>query len=440
MAAPYRRRPVTHPAGAVGRDGTARTGTDHPDRHRRGGDGGADGQALDVDRRRFLKFAGAAAGAVALGPAFWEGTYAAAAQGLLAAGAGPYGPLLAPDANGVRLPAGFSSRVVARSLEVVPGSDYPWHVFPDGAATFAQPGGGWIYVANSEAPLAGGAGAIVFDATGTVVGAHRVLSGTNMNCSGGRTPWGTWLSCEEHELGRVWECDPTGATAGVVRPALGTFWHEAVTVDPVAGVLYLTEDQPDGRFYRFVPDAYPSLDAGRLQVASVDPVGRVTWLDVPDPTALTGGPTRLQVPASTAFDGGEGIWFDSGHVYFTTKGDDRVWDYLTGRGQLRVLYDGAAHPEAPLHGVDNLTVTAGGDIYVCEDGGDLQICLITPQRRVAPFLQVVDHPGSELSGIAFSPAADRLYFSSQRGGGTGITYEVTGPFRQPGTSSGAVAG
>jgi uncharacterized protein len=388
-----------------------------------------------VDRRRFLKIGVAAGAAAALGPGFWEATYAAAAGGLLLGAAGPYGPLQPADANGVRLPAGFTSRVVARSLEVVPGSTYAWHEFPDGAATFAQPDGGWIYVSNSEVPLGGGAGALVFSATGEVVGAHRVLTGTSMNCSGGRTPWGTWLSCEEHELGRVWECDPTGATDGVVRPALGTFWHEAVAVDPDRGHLYLTEDQPDGRFYRFVPDAYPSLEAGRLQVAAVGETGRVSWLDVPDPTALA-GPTRYQVPASTPFDGGEGIWFDSGHVYFTTKGDDHVWDYRTGRRQLKVLYDGAAHPEAPLHGVDNLTVTPGGDIYVCEDGDDLQVCLITPQRRVSPFLQVVDHPQSELTGIAFSPDGQRLYVSSQRGDGKGVTFEISGPFRQPATTSG----
>ena len=34
----------------------------------------------------------------------------------------------------------------------------------------------------------------------------------------------------------------------------------------------------------------------------------------------------IRPPGSTAFNGGEGVWFDSGHVYFTTKGDNRVWD------------------------------------------------------------------------------------------------------------------
>jgi len=45
------------------------------------------------------------------------------------------GPLQAPDANGLRLPAGFRSRVVAVSGEPVAGTLNLWHTFPDGGAT-----------------------------------------------------------------------------------------------------------------------------------------------------------------------------------------------------------------------------------------------------------------------------------------------------------------
>src|SRR3712207_7932923 len=45
--------------------------------------------------------------------------------------------------------------------------------------------------------------------------------------------------------------------------------------------------------------------------------------------------------------------------------------------------------------------------------------------RSSPFLRVVGHAGSEVTGIAFNPAGDRLYFSSQRGSsGTGVTFVV----------------
>lgn len=96
------------------------------------------------------------------------------------------------------------------------------------------------------------------------------------NCAGGPTPWGTWLSCEEADRGRVWECDPTKPGQGVVKPAMGTFAHEAVAVDPVNERLYLTEDKRDGRFYRFVPANYPDLDEGVLEVARLGAGGSVT--------------------------------------------------------------------------------------------------------------------------------------------------------------------
>ena len=156
--------------------------------------------------------------------------------------------LLPPDRNGVRLPAGYSSRIVAESsVSPLAGCKYVWHASPDGGACFADQGGGWIYVSNSELGDAwGGAGALRFDADGRLIDAYPVLQDTSQNCSGGATPWGSWLSCEEIDDGRVWECDPQGVEAAIVRPALGVFKHEAVAVDSLKRKLYLTEDQVDG--------------------------------------------------------------------------------------------------------------------------------------------------------------------------------------------------
>ena len=44
----------------------------------------------------------------------------------------------------------------------------------------------------------------------------------------------------------------------------------------------------------------------------------------------------------TRFNGGEGIWYDGGVLYFTTKGDKRVWAYDARTELLEVLYDRAA--------------------------------------------------------------------------------------------------
>lgn len=343
-----------------------------------------------------------------------------------------------PDENGVRLPAGFTARVVARTNEApMPGSDFKWHVAPDGGATYPLEDGGWIYVSNSEVPLAGGVGALRFDASGALVSAYSILANSSVNCAGGPTPWGAWLSCEETARGRVFECDPRGEIEAVERPALGIFKHEAAAVDPKLHHVYLTEDEDDGCFYRFTPDriasyGYADLSSGKLEVAAVDANGAVTWHELPDPIYEKGIATRKQVAAATLFDGGEGIWYHEGIVYFSTKGDGRVWAHDVNASTLSVLYDAQTAANPILKGVDNLTVSCCGDVLVAEDGDDMQIVAIMPNGELKPIMQIMGHDKSEVTGPAFDPSGTRLYFSSQRGNGSGgITYEVSGPFHAP---------
>ena len=349
------------------------------------------------------------------------------------------GPLGEADDLGLRLPPGFSARIVARTgVEVLPGG-HAWHIAPDGGACFALADGGWVYVSNAEVAGFGGVGALRFDASGTLVDAYPILEGTNVNCAGGPTPWGTWLSCEEVDRGRVFECDPHGERDAVEVPSLGRFKHEAAAVDPVHGAVYLSEDEGDGRFYRYVAashdaDGHLSLDEGTLEVARVDDEGGVTWLPVPDPLASGEVPTRLQVEDSTVFRGGEGLWWHEGIVYLATKGDNRIWAYDTDTEQISVIYDRALESEPmALKGVDNVTVTACGDVLVAEDGGFLRVMAVLPSGEVVPVLQIEGQDESEITGPAFDPSGTRLYVSSQRATGAlgGITYEITGPFHEP---------
>ena len=375
-------------------------------------------------RRRFFT-QGLATATVLASSASWRTLFAGRVVG-----DGPYGPLGAPDALGVRLPAGFTARVLATTGDIVPGTQYVWHGAPDGGAVFARSGGeGWVYASNSELDdRRGGVSVLRFDAHGEILDAYRILAGTSLNCAGGPTPWGTWLSCEEIDHGQVWECNPFAPGQGVVRPALGRFKHEAAAVDPVTGFVYLTEDTYDSRFYRFRPAAARDLSSGVLEAAAVDDAGHVRWLETPANEAA-------RDPGTTVFVRGEGAWFAHGLVYFSTTADHRVWAYDTRTLRLEVVYDAAtAGPDAPLRFPDNLTVhAASGGMFVAEDGDDMQIVLLAGnegQRVVAPFLQVTGQDKSELTGPAFSPDGKRLYFSSQRGrdGKTGLTLEVAGPF------------
>jgi len=412
-----------------------------------------------LTRRSLLRATALATGALALGPAFWKRAVASAAT----VTDGPYGPLGPPDANGLRLPAGFRARVIARGNELVAGTTYRFPVQPDGQATFGTPDGGWILVTNSEfGPPDGGVSAIRFDPAGQIVDAYRILGGTTLNCSGGPTPWGTWLSCEETDQGRVWECDPTQPSQGVARPALGTFKHEAAAVDAAGQRLYLTEDNGDGNFYRFTPKAYPMLDEGLLEVAIVGAGGHVTWKAVPQPNPGPGAtPTRQQVPEATKFDRAEGIWFDSGVVYVATTGDHKIHAYDTAAQRIEVVYERDKLPGAPISSPDNISVSPAGDLYIAEnttpkeEGEGLDVGLLTPDLTVSRFLSAVgfkhvyDAPElgpSELTGPVFDPSGTRFYFTSQRARiantgnapGPGEVYEITGPFRLARPTSGAI--
>jgi hypothetical protein len=116
---------------------------------------------------------------------------------------------------------------------------------------------------------------------------------------------------------------------------------------------------------------------------------------------------------------------------------------------MQVLYAASEFASPVLNGVDNIAASAAHDLYVAEDGGNLEVCVITPQLGVFPVVRMTGAQHgfdsgtpiplvSEVTGLAFSPDGNRLYFNSERGNalvpapigpGPGILYEVTGPFR-----------
>jgi secreted PhoX family phosphatase len=132
------------------------------------------------------------------------------------------------------------------------------------------------------------------------------------------------------------------------------------------------------------------------------------------------------------FHGGEGIWYRSPFVAFTTKGDNKVWAYVPADNTLLTVYDKATSSTTDLSGVDNLTVApspAANHLFVAEDGDNMELVAVDAEHvdnTAYVFCRVTGRANSEITGPAFDPSYTRLYFSSQRS--PGETFEVTGPF------------
>ncbi len=260
-----------------------------------------------LDRRTVLK------GAAAAGVMAWAGPFSGYVAGPVQATSPPaplpLGPM--PDLRDglVRLwlPPGFEYRSFHDTeVPVTLDDGTPLPGRHDGMAAFRGRHGNVILVRNHEvnnpgpamgppdgsavpydAMARGGTTTIVVTKYGEVLRSFTSLNGTQMNCSGGPTPWGSWITCEETVNGPDVGPDFTGAPNIPLTkphgylfevPAWGTssrepitragrFAHEAIAVDPHSGTIYMTEDNfgfPSG-FYRFRPRFNPMRKGHRRQ-------------------------------------------------------------------------------------------------------------------------------------------------------------------------------
>ena len=138
-------------------------------------------------------------------------------------------------------------------------------------------------IKNNETYCFGGTTSIVYNIKKEQVESQYLsLAGTLVNCSGGLTPWKTWISCEEtvqregegitQDHGYNFEVIPSlepSLTKAIPLKDMGRFRHEGVAFDKENGYVYQTEDRSDSLFYRFIPKVNEKLSkGGKLQVLS----------------------------------------------------------------------------------------------------------------------------------------------------------------------------
>lgn len=451
-----------------------------------------------ISRRALIGASGLGLAAVALGS---RTALAVPGGGGTAAGrAVGYGPLREDPGGLLDLPRGFQYRILSpQGAKLSNGAPVPGD--HDGMAAFPGPGNTTILVRNhelSEGDLDGDTWVPQthpYDAgrdapggtTAIVVGPDRkeildyvTSSGTLRNCSGGPTPWGTWLTCEETREtggdkthGYVFEVLPDGESELSSAPItdMGFFSHEAMGMDPATGIVYLTEDDfrggiPDDPedevvakpaeggsrasfLFRFLPDDRSRRPGalqkgGTLQAMAIEENPHynadfaqrgdrfaVVWRTVDPATAhedaLEQGAARFQRLEGADFRAGV-FWFDD-----TAGGEERLGQVFRlipsgradggGTDTLELFYEG--HSATNMQSPDNLVLAPFGDLWFCEDGdGHDRVMGITPQGDVYEFARN-RRSESELCGSTFSPDGRTFFVNIQS---PGLTFAIWGPF------------
>jgi len=399
-----------------------------------------------------------------------------------------YGPLV-PDSRGLLdLPMGFSYRLLSSLGDAMDdGGTVPDKA--DGMGCLDIGNGEIALVRNHElvpsdsagGPIAHGFGTrngdivpggttnIVLDAeTLAMKRQFRSLGGTIRNCSGGVTPWGSWLTSEEAPTGpgqrygdglavnHGWVFEVPGNATGLIDAvplrAMGRFNHQAACVDPETGIVYQTEDRDDGVLYRFLPRVPGKLaEGGRLQAMVIEGLAdtrnwtspamapgqqyRVSWADL-DGVEAPGDDLRQRAAAKGAalIARGEGLHMGGSEVYAcaTSGGAAQLGQILkltpglAGAPDMVELFFESANTDQFNYG-DNLTVAPNGHLIVCEDQYtevvDNHIRGITPDGRAYAFARL--RTQSELAGGCFSPDGKWLFVNAYS---PTATLAITGPW------------
>ena len=321
---------------------------------------------------------------------------------------------------------------------------------------------------KGKGPSIGGTTTIIYNqTTQEVEKEYMSLFGTERNCAGGSTPWGTWITCEESNLkrsinhGYCFEVNPNEEMK-VSEPkpivGMGRFMHEAIAVDPRTGIVYLTEDKGDGLIYRYIPNVKEKMhEGGRLQALAIkkdkfqdtrnwnktrikiNEKLETYWIDLDDVHSPNDDlRKRGRKDGAAVFARGEGMWWGENEMYFCcTSGGKaqagQIFRYVPDTneakgknkeigGTLELFIE--SKDKNQLDSCDNLTVTPWGDLMVCEDNAHPRLIGITKAGEIYKFAENIKYR-SELTGVCFSPNGKTMFVNIQH---AGLTLAITGPW------------
>ena len=457
-----------------------------------------------INRRNFIFQLGAATAGVAFGFSGLQRRAMAFAvdSSLVSLRASGFGALTPAQTENtgetfLALPKGFKYKVLGKAGTLM-GDGNKTPKLHDGMACFTVGNELRLVrnheVTNGETPKADAAiGANPYDETaggGTttlvinpdtldVVKDFVSLSGTLVNCAGGKTPWGSWISCEETTLGQgIRQRSATKQTGGypkshgycfevlasanapvdpVPLKAMGRFRHEAIACDKQSGIVYLTEDATTAGFYRFLPKSKQQLaKGGTLQMLKIKGKGafdtrnglkvgqrfETTWVTINDPDPVAADLDENAVYKQGLAQGGatfarlEGAYADKhDRIYFvsTSGGDNQggqIWRYeRKGKmsGSVTLVFESPSREVLDMP--DNICLKPNSDLlFICEDsdyasaGGtaDNYIRILSPNGKMADFAKNITKgfEATEFAGSTFSEDGKVLFVNLQSVGAT----------------------
>lgn len=345
----------------------------------------------------------------------------------------------------LHLSHGLEAKVIARAgvtVEYADGSrsTEKFHEWPDGAAVFEdKETGGWIYVSNSEIEFGGGGvGAIRFDADGNVINYRMLLTGTERNCNGGKTDWGTWISAEEpiQSNGKVWEVDPFGEREPVQIKlgSQGGAWEAFAHDTRNESVMYafLTEDSEDGALQRMtIENPNYKFPPGILQQG-----GEVHWL-ILEPNSFferssgkfywTTNELEARANAALYYPNTEGMEMDGNTLCFISKETKGFYHLDLDSGNY--TFESVGYAGQPDQSTTVFNHDGSKTVYLTEEahpvmgflGAQVGVWTLDEEGNYTCILWGDDY-SSETTGIDFSPDGQHMYFAYQA---DGILFDVT---------------